>query len=117
MTITTITLDGVPFTRAAGAWSWPRPSPVPPAWSAILDALYFGMYETDDTGHVRLATSGARAFVRFLDTHDAAGRAVASGRDSGLMSPATAIHERVSRALTGTLDGKPVVCVWPPCER
>lgn len=107
----TLTVDGIPFTRHAGAWTWPRPTPVPAAWTDLLDALYFGAYDTDAAGHLRLATTGARVFVRFRDSHDAAGQAVPGGRDSGLMFPAKALGGRVTRAQTGTLDGAPVVCV------
>lgn len=41
--MTTITLNDITFTRAAGAWTWTRPGAVPAAWTEILDALHFGM--------------------------------------------------------------------------
>jgi hypothetical protein len=81
---TILTVDGTPFELHDGAWSWNRSSPVPTAWRALLDALAYGMYEPDDDGGLRLATTRAKV-----------------------------IAGRVTRALTGTLDGEPVVCVWP----
>lgn len=111
----TLNIDGQDVACRDGVWRWTRSGrEVAHAYGPVLDALAYGMYDTDESGHVRLATTGARVYVRCIDSHDAQGRRVPGGRDSGLMFPATAIMGRVTRAQTGRLDGENVVCVWPP---
>jgi hypothetical protein len=110
--VTTVTLDGIPFTRRDGGWTWGRSSPVPAAWTEILDALYFGMYEQDARGHLALATTGAKVYVALGP--GAGGEPDARGvvRVETMMLPATALGGRVTRATTGTLDGERIVCVF-----
>mgnify|MGYP001615338372 CR=1 len=110
-----LNVDGQDVEQRDGVWRWTKSGNEAAAeWRPTLDALGYGMYETDESGHIRLATTGAKVYVRFVDSHDAGGVPVPGGRDSGLMFPAKMLGGRVKRVLTGMLDGERVICVWPP---